>query len=702
MRQRVGRYIGSYGLLYWMSVMVIVVLSLVLLGSNNFSSMPVRRIMAQAVADADRLLINRSSSSESAGRWRSALWLTQELEIADAAGAMSAEESLIPWDESLREALDRELRANQDDVGYWREEYNGRNWTHVFVRLPGGLIFVESFEMFHWLLVTNLLIVTLSAIAVFCIWFVQERNGVSPFNRLSSLVLEKLGGPSEETEIAEKASFAIHITIVFVTLALFAFSLISGAALVERLAFAGFFALTVLALLWYRKAGRGRVRKYIYVSFFLLTPMIVHLVTGGFSSKNAGQVIVFSVMAVILSSFLVREKKRVGVFPLFTVMLFLDAIIEIYTVEPSATDSAMRFVNVVLFLGFAMFLSTDLYVTGITDVLTRLKSTQSVLVKKEKMVTLGLLIAGIAHEINTPLGAIKASVENLESSLKPAFTALMNAGIRLPEADKTLFYRLLDMANASMGDMYTTRQIRQAKPAIREFLAELNCESPETLTEALVRLDICNIDLIRENRDIFEAPGIRELLSLLSETAPLMRSTYIISQSTVKTSKIVFALKSYSHTTAVSEPVWLDLAQSIDNVLVLLYNHMKSGIELSRVYDEDLPKILGNPDELSQVWINLFQNAIQAMNGTGKLTVTIRKEPEAVLISVEDSGCGISPDVIDQIFEPFFTTKDVGEGTGLGLDICKNIITSHKGTISVRSMPQEGAAFDVRLPRYSE
>lgn len=648
------------------------------------------------------IVLDKSSLSgmfgEYADRERQMMLLTPKLEIISSTADLPIGSSLESQGYPRYKELAEKIRNSEDATGRVSGHFEGQDWMYIFVRLPSGQIFLESFQLLQWLLVTNIMIFLLSLLALICIWFLQKRNGISPFDRLVNVALIKMQRRSEEAEIADKASFAIHITIVFITLVLLIHSFINGAALTEKITFLVYFILSSILLIWYRKTERSLPVKYAYVSFFLLAPVAVHLITGGFDAASAGHVILFSVMAVILSSYVLRNPKELGIFPLFVVVLFSDAIIEIATTDMSSSDTAIRFITVIFFLGFSMFFSTELYVTGITDILMRLKKTQSMLVQKERMVTLGRLIAGIAHEINTPLGAIKASVENANSALQPAFLALMESGQRLNESDRDLFFRLLDIEYASMDDMYTPMQIRKARPVIREFFMELGYVDPQDIVEIMIRLDICNIELIRQNRSIFESANMRDLLTLLSKTAPIVRGFYIISQATAKTSKTVYALKSYSHTAAPSELIWMDVVQNIDNVLVLLYNQIKSGIELVREYDEDTPKILGRPDELSQVWINLIQNAIQAMNGTGKLIIRIKKEMDAILVSISDDGCGIATDAIGHIFEPFYTTKDVGEGTGLGLDICKNIVTAHNGTIQAENGAIAGATFTVRLP----
>jgi signal transduction histidine kinase len=129
-----------------------------------------------------------------------------------------------------------------------------------------------------------------------------------------------------------------------------------------------------------------------------------------------------------------------------------------------------------------------------------------------------------------------------------------------------------------------------------------------------------------------------------------------------------------------------DIIEGIETVLTLYYNMLKHGIEVVREY-ESKPVITCYPDELNQVWTNLIHNSIQAMDGRGKLTISVSENDNNIAISITDTGKGIPDDIKDRIFEPFFTTKPQGEGSGLGLDIVRKIIEKHGGKIDFESRP---------------
>jgi signal transduction histidine kinase len=138
--------------------------------------------------------------------------------------------------------------------------------------------------------------------------------------------------------------------------------------------------------------------------------------------------------------------------------------------------------------------------------------------------------------------------------------------------------------------------------------------------------------------------------------------------------------------------------EGLDNTLVILRNKLKHGIEISRSYGEDLPRISGFGSELNQVWTNLIDNAADAMGGQGRIEIRTRRDGDWVLVEIEDDGPGIRRDIQQQVFDPFFTTKEPGKGTGLGLSTTYSIITEkHHGTIALRSEPGR-TCFSVRLP----
>ncbi|HQS57567.1 MAG: ATPase [Gallionellales bacterium 35-53-114] len=273
---------------------------------------------------------------------------------------------------------------------------------------------------------------------------------------------------------------------------------------------------------------------------------------------------------------------------------------------------------------------------------TRLKSSQLALAHSEKMASLGQMVAGIAHEINTPLGYVQNNV----SVGKEMFTQVE---VMLASYD-ALIDSLLD---DQVGEEQISAQMQQ-------------------VTE------------LRSNSGTREMMG--EMQGLLGDTL------YGVAQ----ISELVLNLKDFSRMDAVSTET-VNLHDCIESALNIGRNVLKDRIEIIRDFGE-LPTITCSPSQLNQVFLNLFTNAAQATEGNGKLTIRTWYENGSVHISIADNGKGISPEHVSRIFDPFFTTKPVGEGTGLGLAISHQIIQKHGGDIRVESHPGTGTCFYIHLP----
>ena len=145
----------------------------------------------------------------------------------------------------------------------------------------------------------------------------------------------------------------------------------------------------------------------------------------------------------------------------------------------------------------------------------------------------------------------------------------------------------------------------------------------------------------------------------------------------------------------------VDIHQGLESTLLMLRHRLKHGIDLKLDFDRTLPKICARGSELNQVWTNLIDNAIDAMDGKGELRIRTARELDHILVEIADNGPGIPPEVQSHIFEPFFTTKGVGQGTGLGLETVRRILQEHSGEITVQSVPGD-TRFQIRLPLQSE
>ncbi len=323
-----------------------------------------------------------------------------------------------------------------------------------------------------------------------------------------------------------------------------------------------------------------------------------------------------------------------------------------------------------------------------------LTQTQEQLVQSEKMAALGQLIAGIAHEINTPLGAIKASIGNLGDSLENALKELPALLQQQSKENLELFSELFNLAHKKAPEL-SSREKRQLKRELTGKLKQNGIDQPDLMAEILAFLDVYEIDqnLITQLKLPESINIIRSVRNFIS----LLKNTTTINIAVEKATKVVFALKKYAHRDSGGEKVPTDIIDGIETVLTLYHNQLKQGIEVIREY-ESLPLIQCYQDEISQVWTNLVQNAIQAMNLEGTLTITAKYLNNSISIRFKDTGTGIEPDIQEKIFEPFFTTKKQGEGSGLGLDIVKKIIEKHDGTIRVESVLGKGATFIIDIP----
>lgn len=330
--------------------------------------------------------------------------------------------------------------------------------------------------------------------------------------------------------------------------------------------------------------------------------------------------------------------------------------------------------------------------------LDELQAAQVGLIQSEKMAALGNLIAGIAHEINTPLGAIQASASNMDKALVAVLLHLPDLSSRLNTKQQVQLFEFLEQVLKSKP-LLSSREKRALRRSLQAQLETYNIESARSRADRLVDLGVH--DNLATHLHILQDENCDSILQLAYDFNSLHKNRHTIQRATERAGKIVFALRSYARFDDSGEHQSVRITEGIETTLELYHNRLKQGIEVIRNY-QDLPEIEGYPDELLQVWTNLIHNGIQAMDGKGVLTISTGLDStdvnhEHVMIKVRDSGTGITPEVQARIFEPFFTTKPQGEGSGLGLDISKKIIEKHHGEITVSSQPGH-TEFTVTLP----
>lgn len=325
--------------------------------------------------------------------------------------------------------------------------------------------------------------------------------------------------------------------------------------------------------------------------------------------------------------------------------------------------------------------------------LRELQTTQEELVKSEKMAALGQLIAGVAHEINTPLGAIRASIHNTTDILDTTLQELPKLFQVLSLEQQERFFVLLERS-LQATEKPTAKEARKLKRTLRQQLEDAELEQADEIADLLMDMDVYTE--VEPFMPLFQEPEADFILHMAYDLSSLKKNGQTMSLAVERASKVVFALKNYARYDQSSEKIEAHITDGLETVLTLYHNQLKHGVELIRQYEE-VPTIRCYPDELNQVWTNLIHNALQAMEHKGTLHIGARRENGFVVIDFTDSGAGIPPDVQARIFEPFFTTKSAGEGSGLGLSIVYKIIEKHEGHIAVESEPGK-TTFRVQLP----
>lgn len=322
---------------------------------------------------------------------------------------------------------------------------------------------------------------------------------------------------------------------------------------------------------------------------------------------------------------------------------------------------------------------------------TRVRDFTSLQQQNEKMVALGKLSAGLAHELNNPAAAIVRGSTLLSKHLKFVPESFKDViAIRMDDNDvDTVLNRLFEILGRKQQPKLTVMERVEKEDAIRDCLDEHHIANSDEIAENYLEYGFTceDLELLMEH---IPEKSLSPIFNWINSKLVAERMVTDIQQASQRISELVNSVKNFTHMDQGRGKEFTDIHSGIESTLTMMNYRVKKGnIEVIEEFDKTLPKIKALVGELNQVWTNLIDNAVDAMQpaGKGQLRIKTKKDGDYAEITFTDNGPGIPDDIKTRIFDPFFTTKGIGKGTGLGLDVVTQIIRQHKGSVKVDSIP---------------
>jgi signal transduction histidine kinase len=327
------------------------------------------------------------------------------------------------------------------------------------------------------------------------------------------------------------------------------------------------------------------------------------------------------------------------------------------------------------------------------------KRTREAVGQRERLLALGSLTAGLTHELNNPAAAAVRATASLRERV-----AGMRGKLRLLAAGKyeqASLESIIELQQRAVEKVSKAPRLdpmatSDAEDEISDWLEDRGISAGWQLAPTFVQAGL-DVEWLDRVRDCVGDPMLEPALRWLNYTVETELLMNEIEDSTTRISTLVGAAKQYSQLDRAPFQV-VDVHELLDSTLLMLTAKLGQGVTVVKDYDRALPKVPAFAAELNQVWTNMIDNAVDAMDGTGTLTLRTARDGDSALVEFRDTGSGIPPELKERIFDPFFTTKPVGAGTGLGLDISWRIVVNkHHGALRVESVPGD-TRFQVLLP----
>lgn len=311
--------------------------------------------------------------------------------------------------------------------------------------------------------------------------------------------------------------------------------------------------------------------------------------------------------------------------------------------------------------------------------------------QNEKMMALGKLSAGLAHELNNPASAIVRGSRSLKKHLQlqpETFKKVIAIKMSAEDVDR-VNDKMFEVLSRKEKPILTLMERTDLEDALADCLHGHGVDNNQELAENFIEFGFTCNDM-DEFSALIPSEYLSPVLNWINNNLVTEKMVNDIEDSSKRIEKLIGAIKNFTHMDRDHDKEQTDIHTGIKNTLTMLgYKLKKGNVQLVEEYDTTLPKVEAYVGELNQIWTNLIDNALDAMevNNRGKLEIKTRRGKQSIEVAIADNGPGIPEEIKNKIFDPFFTTKEIGKGTGLGLDVVSRIVRQHGGSVKVNSTP---------------